>query len=66
MGKYRVQMGSLVTRLAQRTFVVSAQSEEEAIEKAEDRFRYACAHNKVYTDCGDTVICNFIERIDEK
>lgn len=66
MPKYRVQVGSLVTKLMQRTFVVSASNEEQAIERAENRFRYVCAHSKVYTDCADTVICDFIEEVEER
>ena len=34
MAKYKVQLGSLVTKLMERNFTVSANSEEEAIEKA--------------------------------
>lgn len=53
MAKYRVHLGSLVTKLMNRKFVVSADSEEEAIEKAERLFLKAAARNRVYTDvCG--------------
>ena len=38
MAKYKVECGALVTRLMKRTFVIQANSEEEAIAKAEERF----------------------------
>ena len=42
MAKYKVSCGALVTKLMQRTFTVSAGSEDEAIEKAKDLFDKAC------------------------
>lgn len=62
--KYRVEMGSLVTKLMTRTFVVRANSESEAIEKAEIMFRNAC-NRHVYTECGDTVNCDSIMEVSE-
>lgn len=62
MAKYKIKMGSLVTKLMRRTFTVSAKSEEEAIQKAEDRFRYECGR-QVYTECGGTINVDFLEEI---
>lgn len=63
--KYRVELGSLVTKMMHRTYTVSAKSEEEAKEKAETKFRNACKNAKEYIDCGDTVIVDFIELVKE-
>lgn len=61
--KYLVEMGSLVTKFMRRTFVVKAESEQEAIQKAEEKFRKAC-EQQPYTECGDTVNCDSIQRIE--
>lgn len=61
--KYRVEMGSFVTKLMKREFTVTASSEQEAIEKAEKKFRDAC-ERQVYTECGETVNCDSIRRIE--
>jgi len=53
--KFRIELGSLVTTLMKRTYTVSADSEEEAIEKARERFRRACENSKVYKDCDSTI-----------
>lgn len=42
MPKYRVRLGALVTKLWNRTFVVSAPDEQTAVEKATECFRKAC------------------------
>lgn len=42
MAKYRVQCGALVTVLRKRTFIVHANSEAEAAEKARDSFANIC------------------------
>ncbi len=62
MAKYKVQLGSLVTRLMMRNFTVSAKNEEEAIEKAKDRFLYEC-NRQVYTECGGTINVEDVELI---
>lgn len=49
--KFRVELGAFVTTMMHRTYTVSADSEEEAIEKAQDRFRRACYNSKTYQDC---------------
>lgn len=64
MPKYRVECGALVTRLMQRKFVISANSEEEAIAKAEERFDEAIDNLKTYTEKGASVHIDFIERLD--
>lgn len=64
MAKYRVECGALVTRLMQRKFVVSANSEEEAIAKAEECFDKAIENLKTYTEKGATVNIDFIERLE--
>ena len=38
MGKYRVEVGAFVTRMTTRHITVNAKSEEEAKEKAIDRY----------------------------
>ena len=64
MSKYRVHLGSFVTKLMKRKFVVSASSRAEALEKAEDLFRKACQRH-VYTECGETIECDGIELISQ-
>ena len=63
MPKYRVNVGSLVTKYMERTYTISANSEEEAYQKAEERFRKACEDSPTFCDCGDTVNLSDIERI---
>lgn len=62
MPKYKVYLGSLVTKLMKRTFIVSAPDKETAIERAKDRFVKACQRNKTYTDCGDTIMVDGISQ----
>lgn len=64
MPKYKIEMGSLVTKLMKRTFTVSAPDEQTAIERAENRFRYAC-EQQVYTECGDTIFIDSVEELDD-
>ena len=64
MPKYRVECGALVTRLMQRKFVISANSEEEAIAKAKERFDETIDNLKTYTEKGASVHIDFIERLD--
>jgi len=59
---YRVRMGSFVTKLMKREFAVVADNDQEAIEKAEKKFRDAC-ERQVYTECGETVNCDSIRKI---
>lgn len=63
MPKYRVECGALVTRLMNRKFVVSANSEEEAKEKAEFLFDKAIDNLKTYTEKGASVNIDSIERL---
>ena len=63
MSKYKVECGSLVTKLMTRNFVVSAKSEEEAIEKARNRFEYECSRQK-YTECAGMINIDSIEQIE--
>lgn len=65
MAKYRVQLVSFVTKLRSRSITVSADSEEEAVERAENRFRRECHNMTIYTDCGDTVNVDSIEKIED-
>lgn len=60
MAEYRVCLGAFVTKLMQRQFVVSAPDEEKAIERAKNRFRYACEHAAVFTEC-DTIEVDSVE-----
>lgn len=62
--KYKVEMGSLVTKFMRRSFVVRANSEAEAIKKAETMFRKACERH-IWTECGDTVNCDSITEVQD-
>lgn len=64
MARYKVELGALVTKLMKRTFYVSAPDEQTAIERAENRFRYACSHNSTYTDC-DSIELDHIEKLED-
>lgn len=64
MAKYRVECGALVTRLMTRKFIIYANSEEEAITKAEERFDNAIDELKTYTEKGASLNIDYIERID--
>ena len=64
MAKYKIECGALVTRLMKRTFIICADSEEEAIAKAEERFDNAIDGLKTYTEKGATLNIDSIERID--
>ena len=62
MAKYRVHLGSLVTKLMRRQFVVSANSEEEAVEKAERLFWKAAERCRGYTEIGGSIMLDGIEK----
>ena len=64
MAKYKVECGALVTRLMKRTFTIYANSEEEAIVKAEERFDKSIDDLKTYTEHGASMQIDNIERID--
>ncbi len=64
MAKYKVECGALVTRLMKRSFIIHADSEEEAIAKAEERFDNAIDDLKTYTEKGASLNIDSIERID--
>ena len=61
--KYRVAVGSLVTKLKRRTFIVSASDESEAIEKAKDRFYKVCENSTTYIDVGGDIMVDEITEI---
>ena len=63
MPKYKVKCGALVTRLMERTFIISANNEEELHAKAEKRFDAEIDNLKTYTEKGATVNIDFIERL---
>ena len=62
--KYRVECGSLVTVLRKRTYTIHANSEEEAAQKAEDKFIRDCHNARRYIDCQGTVEIDSITRED--
>lgn len=62
MAKYIVRCGSLVTKLMSRKFTISAKTEDEAIEKAKNRFYYECSR-QVYTECAGRINVDNIEKI---
>lgn len=64
MAKYIVKCGALVTRLMTRTFIIHANSKEEAITKAEERFDKAIDDLKTYTEHGASIQIDSIEKID--
>lgn len=61
--KYKVRVGSLVTRLMERTYIVTAKNETEAFEKASERLRADCDKAKKYTEC-NSVELDFIEKFE--
>lgn len=63
MAKYKVECGALVTRLMRRTLLVYANSEEEAIEKAKERFDEEVGKLKTYTEPCPTINIDSIERL---
>lgn len=63
MAKYKVSCGALVTKLMQRTFTVSANSEVEAIEKAKNLFDKACENCRTYTEPAQTINIDHIEKL---
>lgn len=64
MAKYKVKCGALVTRLMSRTFVVHAESEAEAISKAEVMFDNAIDDLKTYTEKGASIQIDDVEKMD--
>ena len=63
MAKYKVSCEALVTKLIQRTFTVSAGSEDEAIEKAKVLFDKACENCRTYTEPAQTINIDHIEKL---
>ena len=63
--KFRVECGSLVTVLRKRTCTVSARSEEEAAQKAEEKFITECENASRYIDVGGSVMIDSIRRVDD-
>ena len=64
MTKYKIQCGALVSKLMQRTFTVSANNEDEAIQKAKDRFDRACSSCRTYTEQPATINIDNIEIVE--
>lgn len=64
MAKYKVECGALVTRLMTRTFTVSANSEDEALVKAEELFDKAVENLRTYTEKCATINIDSIERLE--
>ena len=64
MAKYKVECGALVTRLIKRKLLVYANNEEEAIEKAKERFDEEVEKLKTYTEPCPTIMIDDIERLD--
>lgn len=64
MSKYKVYVGSLVTVHMSRRYTVSAKTIEEAKQKAVEKFRAACKNAKRYIDCGDTIVVDFVDEIE--
>lgn len=60
--KFRVECGSLVTVLRKRTYTIHANSEEEAAQKAEERFIRDCHNANRYIDVGGDVHIDSIKR----
>lgn len=61
MSKYRVQVGAFVTRLVTRNITVTAKNEEEAVQKAIDRYYKAESRVDRSVDCGDPQIDEVVE-----
>ena len=62
MAKYKVEVGGHVTVYRQRTITVSADSEEEAKEKAIDRFTQQITSAPGWHVCGEGHV-NSIEQL---
>ena len=62
--KFRVECGSLVTVLRKRTYTVYAKDEDEAVQKAEERFIRDCHNAKQYIDVNGTVHIDSIQKED--
>lgn len=58
--KYRIELGSLVTKVMNRTYVISAENDIEAIEKAKRRFISACENSPKYIDCDGEIVVEAI------
>ena len=56
MKKYEVRVGTFVTRIANRKFIVSANSEEEAFEKARDRMEKIYNGLNGKSECGSVTL----------
>lgn len=54
--KYRVTVGAFITHIAHGQFTVSASSEEEAIEKAKDRFYNRQMASPRNNDVGEIIV----------
>ncbi len=62
--KYRVECGSLVTVLRKRTYTITADTKEEATEKARKKFIDDCYKAKRYIDVGGTVEIDDIRTVE--
>jgi hypothetical protein len=61
MTKYKVGVGAFITIQSSRVFNISANSEEEAIEKAKDRYYKAWKRSNRWNDF-DEIHLDFIEQ----
>ena len=61
MARYEISLGVLVTILDCDSFDVVADSEEEAIEIAKERFRYSLENKHGYVDYEDANVDNIIK-----
>jgi hypothetical protein len=61
MTKYRIGIGAFITEISNRVYIVSADNEEEAFEKAKDRFEKAWSRSKRMNDIGEIQL-DFIEQ----
>ena len=58
MAKYEIDLGVLLTIFEDNSFTVDADSEEEAIEQAKEKFRVWLENKYAYVDYEDATVDN--------
>jgi hypothetical protein len=61
--KYKISVGAFLTVIAGRVLTVSAETEEEAIEKAKERVIRLWSKSRRVNDVGDITV-DYVEQID--
>lgn len=61
--KYKIRVGAFITHIAHRTFVVSSDAEDDAIEKAKDMFYKRQMKTARNNDVGDIQV-DYVEKLE--